>query len=229
MLEYFLNKVNKFIEKVINKVKRKKRIIFILIFTIIIAILLAFKFFLNEKKENIYFYSFTSYIYDNEINLENFSKFQQADYWTQHSGYKRFESFDFSKTDNLGQIFDFCYCIGFDKSLNGKVKEVASELEIPEEAKENLMYYSIDDEPFEGYRVKENGDGTYLIYVCGATRKKNFDEIKTLIQGITIHLYIQYEDGTIETKPMKVKRSQIELESTINNVDSILIEKETDE
>lgn len=207
--------------------KNKKRKILILILAVGIVSFLGYKFWGNKENEKIYCASVTSFIYDNEINMEKFVNFQQPDYWLEKKEYRKFEFFDFNKTENLGQVFNLWYCVGFHKSLNGKIREVASELEITENAKENLMYYSTDGEqPFEGYRVEENGDGTYLIYICGVSRDKNIDDIKFFLQEITIHLYIQYEDGSTETKIMKINKNQIKLELVTDNSDPLLIEKE---
>ncbi len=205
----------------------KKRVFITLVLVIFIVMFFCYKIFWDREKKEIYCESLMAHIYDNEINLERFAELQEQSYWTTHMNYKKFEDFDFKSMGNLGNIFEVWYCIGFDKSLNGKIKEIASKVELPEEAKDNLMYYFTDGEqPFEGFRLEENGDGTYLVFMYGVTRNKNMEEIKDLFQNITIQLYIQYEDGNTETKPIKFKMNQINIDITSNNHDSLLIEKE---
>ncbi len=181
-----------------------KRILITIFMVISVILFIVYYFSKKEAKEDIYPVILDGAIWENEINLEKFSELQKEEYWIENPSQIKLNDFNFEDMKNLGNIFGMWYCIGFDKGLYGEISNVAFELKIPEYGKNNFMYYTISSEhPFDGFLIEENGDGAYQIVLFGATRDKSNSEIRELVQDVVINLYIQYEDGKQEIKPMK--------------------------
>ncbi|MCI8668740.1 MAG: hypothetical protein HFI34_04345 [Lachnospiraceae bacterium] len=183
-----------------HKVILKKRILVtgILLITLFVF---YYSFYRKKEKEDIYPDIINFNIAECEIDLERLADLESDTFWQNKSDYIKCPEFDYKDTKELGDFFTACCSVGFNKKLHGKITEVSMEWDIPEEGKNNFIYYWIcNDQPFEGMYLEENGDGNCRMIWKGVTRNKTYEEIRQLAKKVVVHLNIQYVDGTKETK-----------------------------
>ena len=183
-----------------RKILSKKRI---LVTTILLITLSAFyySFFMKKEIEDIYPDTIYFCIAECEIDLDKLADLEGDVFWQENADYIKCPNFDYKDTAELGDFFTGYCCVGFNKKLQGKVTEVSMEWEIPEEGKNNFIYYWIcNDQPFEGMFIKDDGDGHCRMIWKGVTRNKTYEEIRQLAKEVVVNLNIQYADGTKEIK-----------------------------
>lgn len=194
-----------------NKIISKKR--FLVTVSLFIIILVFYNNIFRKKvKEDIYPYIFNIDIAECEIDLEKLEDLEGDIFWKDNENYIKCPDFDYKDTTELGNYFCACCSIGFNKKLHGKITEVSMEWEIPEEGKNNFLYYWIcNNQPFEGMYLEENGDGKCRMILEGVTRNKTYEEIEQMAKKVVVYLNIQYVDGVKETKQIAFGNKEIEV------------------
>lgn len=194
-----------------RKVVLKKRIMITAVL-LIIALAFYFSYFRKEEKEDIYPVIINFDIAECEIDIEKLADLEGDIFWQNDSDSIKCPDFDYKDTKELGDFFTACCTVGFNKNLHGKIKEVGLEWDIPEEGKNNFIYFRIcNDQPFEGMYLEKNGDGNCRMIWKGVTRNKTYEEIEQMLKKVVVRLNIQYVDGTKETKQITFGDKEIEV------------------